>query len=85
MRTGVCSRGEVSDVTWTIEAAEHPASKEEVWTVKDAPGGTIWAVFYDRVAADACVRGWKAIGFAADRPPVEFRLHRIAPPTKDDA
>jgi hypothetical protein len=74
----------VSDVTWTIEAAEHPASKEEVWMVKDAPSGTVWAVFYDRVAADACVRGWKAIGFVADRPTVEFRLDQIAQKSKDE-
>ena len=72
-------------MTWTIEATEHPESKEEVWTVKDTPGGTIWAVFYDRVAADACVRGWKAIGFVADRPTVEFRLDQLAlDRSKDD-
>jgi hypothetical protein len=54
-----------------------------VWTVKDSPGGTIWAVFYDHTAAEACVRGWKAIGFAPDRPTVELSLDTIARRSKD--
>jgi hypothetical protein len=70
-------------VTWTIEPAVHPQSKEQVWTVKDSPGGTIWAVFYDHTAAEACVRGWKAIGFAPDRPTVELSLDTIARRSKD--
>ena len=70
-------------MTWTIEPAEHPESKEQVWTVKDAPGGTIWAVFYDHVAAEACVRGWKVIGFVPDRPTIEFRLDQVALKSKD--
>lgn len=57
-------------MSWCIEPGTDPESGKPVWSLQDAPGerGTVVAYFYDRVAATACLRGFKAIGFVPERP-----------------